>query len=269
MQQKPEENIKNTQTTEHEIEALTSGKRRRKGPAERIWAPYRLRFHKNYHYISNNIGLKFLYLIAVFVGMPFGYLVFKLRWKFKIRNKKNIKLIKHTSAITVANHAHNMDSPMMTAAFYPNFPYFVALPHNFEAFIVGGLVRVLRGIPLPSDIKDLENFTKQIDNLLQTTTHKVHFYPEGEIDPYSRELRKFKNGAFHFAIKNGVPVFPMAFVFPKKNHVELLLGEPIYLKDIPNADGQKEAKQAVMMSRFTYEKMKNMMEEYYGGLNEN
>lgn len=238
----------------------------RKGLAERMWAPIKLNLDEDYQYVTKNLFLRFLYYFAMFVGMPFGYLFFKIRWGFGVINKKNAKLVKKTAAITVANHAHNMDSPMLTYVFYPSAPYFIALKHNFEAFIVGGLVRVLRGVPLPSDIKNFERFSEQMNDVLQHTTRKVHMYPEGKISPYSRELHQFKNGAFHFAVKNDVPVLPMVFVFPKPKKVKLIVGTPVYLRDVPGTEGMKLPKQTVLMGRYVKGKMQEMLDEYYGGL---
>ena len=91
-------------------------------------------------------------------------------------------------------------------------------------------------------------------------------YPEGEIAPYSRELRSFKNGAFHFAVKNDVPVLPMVFVFPKPKKVKLIVGKPVYLKDVPGTEGVKAPRQTVMLCRYVKERMQEMLDEYYGGL---
>ncbi|WP_302760024.1 lysophospholipid acyltransferase family protein [Christensenella hongkongensis] len=239
---------------------------RRKGPAERMWAPIKLHLNEDYQYMTKNLFWMFFYYLGMVGGMPFGYLFFKIRWGFGVIDKKNAKLVKKTAAITVANHVHNMDSPMLTYVFYPSAPYFVALKHNFEAFIIGGLVRVLRGVPLPSDLKNFEHFSEQMNDTLTHTTRKVHMYPEGEIAPYCKELRRFKNGAFHFAIKNNVPVLPLVFVFPKKKKVKLIVGKPVYLKDVPGTEGEKPPKQTVLMGRFVKAKMQQMLDDYYGGL---
>ncbi|HBU12153.1 MAG TPA: hypothetical protein DEB31_05325 [Clostridiales bacterium] len=238
-------------------------KRERRGPAERMWAPIKLHLDENYRYVTKNWGLRFLYYFAMFLGMPFFYLYYKIRWRFQVIGKQNVKLIKKRAAITVANHVHNVDAFMLTYAFYPNTPYFVALKHNFEAFLVGGLVRVMRGIPLPDDVKNFERFTRQVSDTLQNTRRKIHLFPEGEIAPYSRELRPFKNGAFHLAVRNNVPVFPMVFVFPAKKRVKLIIGRPVYLKDVPGAEGLSDPKQVLLYSGFVKETMQKMLDDYY------
>ena len=195
--------------------------------------------------------------------MPFIYLFFKVCWDFKVINKENTKKVKDSAAITVANHVHNMDSPMTTAAFFPNTPHYVALPHNFEVFFVGGIVRILRGVPLPDGMSNFRRFSQQIDDALQHTKKKVHIYPEGEIEPYSKTLRPFKSGAFHFAVRNNVPVLPMTFVFPRKNSIRLIVGEPIYLMDVPDTKGENEIKQTKLFCQYAKNEMQKMMDDYY------
>ncbi|MDL2237701.1 1-acyl-sn-glycerol-3-phosphate acyltransferase [Christensenellaceae bacterium OttesenSCG-928-K19] len=259
--QENEQNKRNSED-EPELGALAT-KRKRKGPAERMWAPIKLHLDENYHYVSKNWGLRFLYYFAIFVGMPFVYLYYKIRWRFKVEGKANVKLVKKQAAITVANHVHNMDSFMLTYPFYPNTPYFVALKHNFEAFLVGGLVRVMRGIPLPEDMKNFERFTTQVSDTLQNTKRKIHLFPEGEIAPYSRELRPFKNGAFHLAVRNSVPVLPMVFVFPAKKRVTLIVGKPVCVQDVPGTEGLSEPKQVAMYSKYVKDVMQKMLDDYY------
>lgn len=248
-----------------EIDQMKSRQRKEKGRAERIWKPRKLRFHDKYHYVSKNPGLLLLHYFAVFVGMPFVYLYMKKKYGFHVIGKENAKPLKKKSAVMVANHVHDLDSMMITRVFYPKFPYVIALRHNFEAFVLGGLVRVLKAVPLPDETKHFERFYEQVSDLLKNTTHKVHMYPEGEIDHYSKQLRKFKNGAFSFAVRAGVPVLPMVFVFNSEQKVRLIVGKPIYLEDVPSAMDVKEPKQVILFSDYVKNAMQEMMDGYYGG----
>ncbi len=262
-------NEKGIKRSEPQKMQLLKQERKRKGPAERMWAPIKLKLNENYNYFTKNWGLRFLYYFAIFVGMPFVYLFFKLKFRFHVIGKSNVKLIKNCSAVTVSNHVHNMDAFMLTYIFYPNTPYFVALKHNFEAFLVGGLVRVMRGVPLPEDIKNFERFSTQVNDVLQRTKRKIHIYPEGEIAPYSKELRPFKNGAFHFAVKSKAPVFPMVFVFPRKGRINLVVGKPIRIEDVPGAQEVSAPKQVLLLSNYTKGVMQDMLDNYYNQLNTN
>ncbi len=238
---------------------------RRKGPAERMWAPIKIKFTDNYKYVADqhNFGYVFLYYFSFIVGMPFVYLFAFIKWGFRVIDGKNVRLLNKKSAITVANHVHNIDSFMLTKAFYLNSPYVIALKHNFEAVVVGGLVRILRGIPLPTDIQNFRFFSASINDLLNKKNKRVHFYPEGEIKPFCTELRRFQSGAFHFAIKNNVPILPLVFVFPKEYKIRLIVGKPVYIEDIAEAKGLSEPKQVSLYAKHVKNIMQNMMDDFY------
>lgn len=241
---------------------------RRVGLAERWWAPYKLKLNENYNYVNKNVLINFLYYFALFIGLTCVYLICFIRWDFRITGKENVKLIRNTSAVTVSNHVHDMDSPMLTRAFFPDTPYFVALKHNFEMFVAGVFVRILRGVPLPptDDLKSFTKFQGDINSLLKNTRHKVHLYPEASIDPYCRKLRNFKKGAFYFAVRNGVPILPMVFVYPKPKKLLLLIGKPIYPASVEGIGDMKEAQAVVLIAKETRGVMQKMMDDFYGGL---
>ncbi len=241
---------------------------KRIGLAERWWAPVKIKLTENYNYVNKNVFINLLYYIFLFCGLSCIYFFCYFYWGFRIKGKENVRLVKKTSAVTVSNHVHNMDSPMLTRAFFPDTPYFVAQKHNFEMFFIGFFVRALRGVPVPpvDDVRSLAKFQEDINHLLQTTRHKVHVFPEASIDPYRRELRNFKKGAFYFAIRSNVPVLPMVFVYPKPKKLHLLIGKPIYPSEVEGLGTIKEAQAVVLIAKKTRSVMQQMMDDFYGGL---
>lgn len=239
---------------------------KRVGKAERIWAPIKLKLTEDYDYVSRNVFIRFFYYIFIWLGMPFVYLYQRIKYDFEIIGKENADSIKNISAVTVSNHVHNVDSVLLTRAFYPNTPYIIALKHNIEMFVVGGMVRVLRAVPVPDsqDRGSFEKFQQDINRVLKTTDRKVHIFPEGSIEQESRTLRKFKKGAFYFAVRNDVPVLPMVFVFPRPNKPKLIIGKPIFKKDIEGIENLSEPKQVVKIATMTINSMQSMLDEFYG-----
>jgi 1-acyl-sn-glycerol-3-phosphate acyltransferase len=84
----------------------------------------------------------------------------------------------------------------------------------------------------------------------------VLFYPEGERQNYSENLREFQRGAFYVAIDAQVPIVPIKIIlrkpggihklFRKKPCFTLIFGEPLYpnyllLKNDAVADLKKRA----------------------------
>lgn len=238
---------------------------KRKGIAERMWKMRRLRLTENYNYISRNILLKVLYVfIDVFV-MPFIYIFLRSTLRFRITGRKNLKAVRKRAAVTVSNHVHDLDALMITQPFWPRTPYIVARAHNLEVVFVGAFNRIMRAVPLPSDMGNFSHFTEAMNKLLRTTRHRLHIFPEGEIQPHDAGLRRFGNGAFHFAVTNNVPIVPMVFVFPTKHTVKLIVGKVIELEDVPDFASLSRPRQVKALSSYTKDIMQKMIDEYYDG----
>lgn len=240
-------------------------KRRRRGPAERMWKPIRLHLTEKYKYISNNIFLRLLYVVLDLFIMPFIYLFLRSTWNFQVEGKENLKSVRKRSAITVANHVHDVDALMITKPLWPRTPYIVARKHNLEVVFIGWFNRIMRAVPLPEDLRNFNHFTQAINKLLRTTKHKVHIFPEGEISPYAPTLRTFERGAFHFSIDNNVPVVPMTFVFPTKHTVRLIVGRPIDPQEMPQLQGLSNPRKVKELCAYTKQVMQNMIDTYYEG----
>ena len=94
----------------------------------------------------------------------------------------------------------------------------------------------------------------------------VHFYPEASLWPWYQQLRPFKDGAFHLAVKSNVPVLPMVIKFRKpwwpisslrkKPLVTLIIGKPEY------PDARKSEKERIEGMR---EAVANTMEKMLAG----
>lgn len=237
---------------------------RRKGRAERMWKPIRLRLTEKYQYITHNVLLVILHYIFTFAAFPAIYLVLFIRWGFRMRGREHLRSVRGRAAVTVSNHIHDVDSLMVTAPLWPATPYIIARKHNLEVFLLGIFNRAMRAVPLPEDLNNFRHFTKAINKLLSTTKHKLHVFPEGEILPYATELRKFGNGAFHFAVVNNVPIVPMVFVSPGPERLELEIGAPIELKDVPGmGDDLRESRKTRLLSDYTKKRMQEMLDSYY------
>jgi 1-acyl-sn-glycerol-3-phosphate acyltransferase len=126
---------------------------------------------------------------------------------------------------------------MIACSLFPRKPLFASLKSNFEIPFIRWLVRLLGGVPIPESPKALHAFMEAMRQQLQKG-RIVHFYPEASLWPRYEELRPFKNGAFHLAVKSDVPIVPMVFTFRepgslvkklhKKQLVTLTIGKPEY-----------------------------------------
>lgn len=189
------------------------------------------------------------------IAFPILLILLKIVYDLKIEGKENIKNLK-SGAITVSNHVLVLDCAMVGIACIWKKVCYTVQEKSFQIPFVGKLIHFLNAIPIPDKIKEKKHFIQEVDTRLQKGDI-VHFYPEGSLIPYHKEIRDFKNGAFDFAVRNQVPVVPMVFqfreprgirkLFKRKQDVTLSILEPVMCEE-----NSKKLKEEV------YKKMKNM-----------
>lgn len=187
-----------------------------------LWQPLEFKIDKEYEYIvKNKIFMFFSNLLYYGIAFPVLKILNKLVYDLKIEGKENLKDLK-TGAISVSNHVLFLDCSMVGLAWGIKRVYYTTLEGSFKIPFVRRLIKLLRAIPIPNDIKNKEYFIKAIDNLLQNNGI-VHFYPESALWPYCEKLRNFKNGAFDFSVKNNVPIIPMVIKFRQPKGIRKLI----------------------------------------------
>ena len=196
---------------------------------------------KDYPYIDSSFGFRFkqflIRLVLVIIVFPLSYFRIGLR----IKGRKNLK--KHKAelkdgAVTVSNHVHMWDFIAINKALRYRFPRVLVWEGNVRsenAF----LVRMMGGVPIPEkNLEAMVSFTKAIDGYLRSGG-LLQIYPEGSMWEYYGQIRPFKRGAASIAIKNNVPVLPLAFSYRKASKLRqklfnqpacftLTIGEPIF-----------------------------------------
>ncbi len=199
--------------------------------------PYVYRVDERYRFVNRNIFFRLgSALLFYVIAIPLLGIAARLFFGLKIAGKKNMRYLKG-GAVTVTNHVHFLDSPMVACTLFPRKPFFATLKANFEIPVVRRLVRLLGGVPIPESPKALHAFMESMRVQLEKG-RIVHFYPEASLWPWHNELRPFRNGAFHLAVKSDVPVLPMVFTFRepgrimgklrKKPLITLRIGSPEY-----------------------------------------
>ena len=216
--------------------------------AHQIHLPQTLSFHigENYRFVNRNVFfLVFAFLFKFLLIYPIFYIVTKLMLGYRSEGRKNLRLIKR-GAITVSNHVHILDAPMLNFTLFPKQPAMTSIKGNFETPGVSFLVRILGAVPIPETPKALRAFMTAMRSEL-SRKRIVHFYPEAALWPGYNDLRPFKNGAFHLAVKACVPVVPMVVKqrdpgrflkhFKKKPCISIVLGKPV---EVPREGTEKE-----------------------------
>ncbi len=176
-----------------------------------------VKFDGAYPYRPRNIFFRtwaaIFRVLAICVFNP--YLVIKNgMFAFGVENRKKLR---HKAFIMTTNHVSMLDDLAIgTNVFCWRKIYYTTLEQNIRRPAIGFFLRSLGGIPIPSQsIEGTKKFNQDISYLLKKGK-PVLYNPEGALWPKYREVRNFKRGAFAMAVKNDVPVLPIATLFKRK-----------------------------------------------------
>lgn len=204
---------------------------------------------EDYRFVNRNVFfLIFAFIFKYVVMYPAFYIILKLSVGYTSQGRKNLRLLKG-GAVSVSNHVHTLDAPMLNFALFPRQPVMTSLKGNFETPGVSFLVSTLGATPIPETPKALRAFMAAMKAEL-CRGRLVHFYPEAALWPGFNELRPFKNGAFHLAVESGLPVLPLVLkqrpprglwrLLKKKPCITIVIGKPVPIPAGATAKEQME-----------------------------
>ena len=198
---------------------------------------------KPFNYIHNSPIWKACALFVYYViAMPVVWILNKLFFHQRIKNKHLLKRFKKRGYFIYSNHTNGMAD-----AFTPNI---LSLKKNYivvsrETISLPGLksiVTMLGAIPVFSGVEELEPFNYCIKKRV-VTKNSVTIYPEAHIWPYYTKIRHFKRDSFRFPVEIGAPVYVLTNTwqkrrFSKKPKLVSYLSGPLF----PNEElGRTEA----------------------------
>lgn len=161
------------------------------------------------HPINPSLGFRvFSHLVFYTVLYP---VVFVSRVLFGLRLRGWGNLRRARPALLVSNHTLFLDPGVLAAALFPFRTYFTMLEETALIPVLGTFVRLLGGVPIPTNPRTFRLLESDIRRGLEEMGF-VHFFPEGECYQWSQEVQPFHPGVFVLAARLGVPVIPVATV---------------------------------------------------------
>ena len=147
-------------------------------------------------------------LVAI-VGWP----IVNALYRYRVRGRQNLAAAGKTGRpiVFVANHSLPLDSLLHGIAIQPRFTWFTIIEETVMTSFLGSLVRLLGGIPIPTDPARLNDIDAAIDAAIKAKG-SVFFYSEGECFLRCQEIKPFKAGAFYYAIKEAALIVPIVSV---------------------------------------------------------
>nr|MDD6334960.1 glycosyltransferase [bacterium] len=178
---------------------------------------------------------------------------------FRVEGRKNLRQLRG-GAVIVSNHVHYMDGCMVALALFPKRVTIVSMQENFQLPVIGYLLRLLGLIALPKEPAALVDFMRLAKQELNRG-EIIHFYPEGILSPYCRELRDFHGGAFFTARQAGVPVVPLTLTFRKRTGIRKFFGKRPFVTLSIGAPMQPSGNYKQLMGE-VYDRMEETVESF-------
>ncbi len=223
-----------------------------------------IKVDENYAYIPHGKEKAKRALQKFFVVDLYCGFLNKFKTKTVIKGKENLKNL--NSAIVTCNHVFIFDCLVLMKGLKHKIKYTVAEFNNRKDFL-GEMMRAGGILPFSSKPKVMKKFNEAVSYYLKKNNFVV-FYPEQAMWYMYEKPRPFKNGAFHYAVKNNVPVIPTFITFRDSDKLDkeglpvkyftLHIMPPIY-KD----NNLSDAENVKIMKEKNYLLCKEKYEEVY------
>lgn len=220
-------------------------------------------YHKvdeNYFYLSRNLFEKAFFVCFRFIVMLASFLINSYMFSLKVKGRQNLKNIEN--AVVVSNHVHYLDNLVIRQAVFGHRLYIVVGEFNNRKGLLGKLLRSSGTLPLSTNKRAMINFSKTVNDLLKHKNYLL-MYPEEAEWRYYEKPRPFKDGAFHLATSNNVPIIPLFITFQdrkrsKRKKVVAHLLEPIYPKtELTNKEN------TTFLKEKSFQAFKHKYEDFY------
>lgn len=166
----------------------------------------------------------------------------------RVKNKKNLKILKGQGAYLFSNHTAITDVFKFQSLvfFFGRRVNILGYSDSLSMPVVRGIVKMLGYLPVPlkGDIKNLLALSDACDYYVEKKQY-ILIYPEAHIWPYYTKIRNFQSGSFTYPAKYLTPVVPVVTVWRKpkigkKPKQTIIFGTPIFPKDGLSVNDNKD-----------------------------
>ena len=182
---------------------------------------------KSYKYERKSIFSK-IFALALYrvILPPIAFIYTKFFSRDRYIGKKNFRKYTKSGVFVYGNHtqaAADAFTPNMLT--FPRYCHVVISSKNFSLPVLGPILPLAGGIPLPTELSAVRNFTSAIKARCERG-NTVVIYPEAHLWPYCPFVRPFSSGSFDYPVKLGKPVFVMTRVYKKRM---MGIGSDVYI----------------------------------------
>lgn len=177
---------------------------------------------KDFAYRQKGLEALFTCLIRTATFL-FGRILTGVAFGARVTGKSNLRALKKQGAICIINHFNYLDTLFVRQAVGYYRSYHTMGPRNNKTGAGGWVIRHAGMLPFGSDLEAVRNLNAEIERLLKSGKI-VNFYAEQALWTNYEKPRPLKDGAFHYAVKHGVPVLPIFCTFRRngRGHIRKL-----------------------------------------------
>lgn len=191
----------------------------------------------------------------------------KLLFDLKIEGKDNLKKV--DNAIRVSNHVMLLDTMINFQVAFGHRHFMTGAYFNIKKGLGGKFFRCGGFLPLANSIKAMSNLDKTISDIYKTGNSVVTFYAEQALWEKYENSRPLKKGAFHYAVKNNVPIVLTVILFREPNWLRRKLGvrKDVTVKILPAIypkEGLSDKENVEYLQKATQELYDRTICDYYG-----
>ncbi len=173
------------------------------------------------------------FLIYRVIAFPIVFVVCKVVFGLRIKNRKAVRKLRKTGYFIYGNHTQALDAFTPHLVSCPKRSYIVTSPDSVSIPGLKTVVRMLGAIPLPETVSGMKNMVSAINRRCEQGNCIVIF-PEAHIWPYYTGVRPFDSRSFSYPAKLRVPVVAMTLTYRRRKGLLAFIKKPawtLYVSD--------------------------------------
>lgn len=194
-----------------------------------------LKLKNNYKYIDRNIFYNILALILRIIVYPIVMPILKIRYLYRIKNRKVLKKAIKTGYFLYGNHTNYLLDAYLPTLINPLRKPFIVVSRDTTSIPgIKTIVRMLGAYPVPNTTKNMRSFRAGMKKLVKNR-RVIAIYPEAHIWPFYNDIRPFSSVAMHYPYDLNVPSFSFTTIYKKRKFklikrpkVEVYIDGPFY-----------------------------------------
>lgn len=169
------------------------------------------------------------------IATPLVWLIAKIGFGFRLKNKKAIKGLRKEGFFLFGNHTQTMmDAYTPSLCVFPHKAHIIVGPDAVSIKGIRQIVLMLGAIPLPSGVKGYRPFREALRTRIEQN-RVVTVYPEAHIWPWYTGIRPFPPTSFSYPVEQNRPCVAFVTTYRRRKlfpnmypKITVTLSEPFY-----------------------------------------